>query len=184
MIYKKKNYIRLLRICEHKSGINSLYEMPNNSILSASSDRLLKIINLLNNCTSYKVEYVFSLHTSSVYKGIKLKNHNILSCGINDYLILWVNNEIKEDKNNNVNSNNNTIDNNNEQNKYRTIKFIEGGQGISDIIETRPDNFVSASDILQFWTFYPENSSDKKDKKHKMDLKENTNNNIIINNNK
>ena len=33
---------------------------------------------------------------NKVYKGIKLKTKNIVSCGINDHLILWVYNDIKE----------------------------------------------------------------------------------------
>ena len=182
-IYKndslKKNYTRILKISEHKSGINSLYEIPNNSILTASSDRFLKKINLLNNCTSYKVEYTFSLHTSSVYKGIKLKTQNILSCGINNFLILWINNDIKEESkigNSNI-INNNNIDND-ENNKYKTIKFIDAGQGISDIIETRPGNFVSASESLQFWTLFSENNR-KIDKATIKDIKENINMNSI-----
>ena len=175
-IYKndslKKNYTRILKISEHKSGINSLFELPNNSILTASSDRLLKKINLLNNSTSYKVEYIFNLHTSSVYKGIKLKTSFILSCGINDYLILWINNNPKEDlSNDNINTNHTD---NNDSNKYKTIKFVDGGQGISDIIETRAGNFVSSSDFLQFWTFFPEKTYNN--------INENSNIHNIINN--
>jgi hypothetical protein len=158
-IYKndpqKKNYVRILKISEHKSGINSLFELPNNSILTASSDTFLKKIHLLNNNTSYKVEYIFTLHTSSVYKGIKLKTKNIVSCGINDHLILWVYNDIKEINNND--DNNNEIYNN-DPNRYKTIKFVDAGQGISDIIEVQAGNFVSASDTLQFWTFVSEKS--------------------------
>ena len=158
-IYKndpqKKNYVRILKISEHKSGINSLFELPNNSILTASSDTFLKKIHLLNNNTSYKVEYIFTLHTSSVYKGIKLKTKNIVSCGINDHLILWVYNDIKEINNND--DNNNEIYNN-DPNRYKTIKFVDAGQGISDIIEIQAGNFVSASDTLQFWTFVSEKS--------------------------
>ena len=186
-IYKNdtlnKNYTRILKISEHKSGINSLFELSNNSILTASSDRYLKKIHLLNNNTSYKVEYIFNLHTSSVYKGIKLCTRHILSCGINDYLILWVNNEIKEEpnKDNNININENDI------NKYKTIKFIDAGQGISDIIETRPGNFVSASDTLQFWNFFSENSINNSHKKNKIIINNNVNikndNNKINDNN-
>ena len=66
-IYKndinKKNYIRILKISEHTSAINSLFELQNNSILTASTDRFMKIIKLLDNDTCYKVEYIFNLHT-------------------------------------------------------------------------------------------------------------------------
>ena len=185
-IYKndslKKNYSRILKISEHKSGINSLFELPNNSILTASSDRLLKKINLLNNSTSYKVEYIFNLHTSSVYKGIKLKTNFILSCGINDYLILWINNNIKEESNN-ENNNINNIENI-DSNKYTTIKFLDGGQGINDIIETRAGSFVSSSDFLQFWTFFSESSINNINKSHKKINENNNLNNIINNKNK
>ena len=188
-IYKndllKKNYTRLLKISEHKSGINSLFELPNDSILTASSDRYLKQIQLLNNNTSYKVEYIFSLHTSSVYKGIKLKNNNILSCGINDYLILWIKNDTKNETNIDHNYINDIIDN--EQNKYKTIKFIDAGEGISDIIETKNGSFVSASDTLQFWKFCSEKTILNKKNKNKNKININENNNISnfnnINNN-
>ena len=177
-IYKndplKKNYVRILKISEHKSGINSLFELPNNSILTASSDTFLKKIHLLNNNTSYIVEYIFTLHTSSVYKGIKLKTKNIVSCGINDHLILWVYNDNKEGQNkeNNI-AGNDTY--NNAPNRYKTIKFIDAGQGISDIIETKSGNFVSASDTLQFWTYFSEKPLYSNQKKN---INENKNNNI------
>ena len=184
-IYKgdlpNRRYIRLLKINEHKSGINSLFEISDNVILTASSDRLLKIINLLNNNTSYKVDYTFNLYTSSVYKGIYLKTKNILSCGVNDFLVLWVNLETKNEKNK---DNYNNINDDNEENKYESFKFIEAGQGISDIIETKAGNFVCASDILQFWKFFPEksllNSNHKNNNKNENYLK-NTSINKIIN---
>ena len=177
-IYKNdplnKNFSRILKISEHKSGINSLCELPNNSILTASSDRFLKKICLLNNSTSYKVEYIFNMHTSSVYKGIKLKNNNIVSCGINDYLILWVNNEEKE----NINIDNNNIINTNDSNKYKPIQFIDAGEGISDIIEIRAGSFISASDTLQFWNLCSENTTNNSYSNKKLII----NANNIINN--
>ena len=154
-IYKndtnKKNYQRILKIAEHKSGINSLYELPNNSILTASADRFLKKIKLSMDNTSYKVEYIFNFHTSSVYKGIKLKNKNILSCGINDYLILWLHNPKYNEEENieEININNNT-------DMYSTLQISEAGQGITDIIEMKNSNFVCASDIIQFWNYINE----------------------------
>ena len=147
--------MHILKISEHKSGINSLFELSNNSILTASSDIFLKKIHLLSKNTSYKVEYIFILHTSSVYKGIKLKTKNIVSCGINDHLILWVYNDIKETNNTDGNYNETY---NNDPNRYKTIKFVDAGQGISDRIEVQVGNFVSASDTLQFWTFISEKS--------------------------
>ena len=173
-IYKgdliNRRYIRLLKIEEHKSGINSLFEMSDNLILTASSDRLLKIINLLNNNTAYKVECILNSYSSSVYKGIYLKTKHILSCGVNDYLVLWLNLEEKNDKiKDNIN------DDDNEQNKFEPIKFTEAGLGISDIIETKTGNFVCASDILQFWTFFPQKSILNSSQKNKNDI--NTKNN-------
>ena len=161
-IYKndinKKNYARILRISEHKSGINSLFEMPNNIILTASSDRYLKKIKLSEDNKSYKVEYIFNFHTSSVYKGIKLKNKNILSCGINDYLILWIyNSKYKEEENG---DNNSEIYNNNDM--YTTIQLAGAGQGITDIVEMKNGSFVCASDILQFWDYYSQNLPQEK----------------------
>lgn len=160
-IYKNdintKNYIRILKISEHKSGINSLFEIPNNSILTASSDKFMKKIKLSEDNISYKVEYIFNFHTSSVYKGIKLKTKNILSCGLNDYLILWVYNpkfkeEEIDDKNDNI-----EIYNNNNSDMYKAIKFMEAGLDITDVIEMKNGNFVCASNILQFWTFFQDN---------------------------
>ena len=161
-IYKndinKKNYARILRISEHKSGINSLFEMPNNIILTASSDRYLKKIKLSEDNKSYKVEYIFNYHTSSVYKGIKLKNKNILSCGINDYLILWIyNSKYKEEENG---DNNSEIYNNNDM--YTTTQLVGAGQGITDIVEMKNGSFVCASDILQFWDYYSQNLPQEK----------------------
>ena len=151
-IYKndinKKNYPRILKISEHKSGINSLFELTNNSILTASSDRFLKKIKLSEDNTSYKVDFIFNLHTSSVYKGIKLKNKNILSCGINDYLILWIHNPKYSDEENEENK---SEINKNNSDMYSSIQLTEAGQGITDIIEMKNSNFVCASDVLQFW---------------------------------
>ena len=164
-IYKndmnKKNYIRILKISEHKSGINSLHEIQENIILTASSDRFLKKISLSEDNTNYKVEFIFNSHTSSVYKGIKLKTKNILSCGINDYLILWKLNIKKEE--------------NKENEIYTSIQITDAGQGITDIIETKEGNFICASDILQFWNFYDENSNinlDEINKESELDEKE------------
>ncbi len=164
-IYKndinKKNYSRILRISEHKSGINSLFEMPNNILLTASSDRYLKKIKLSEDNKTYKVEYVFNYHTSSVYKGIKLKNKNILSCGINDYLILWKHNPKYNDEENEDNTSEiYNINNNNDM--YSTIQIVGAGQGITDIIEMKNGNFVCASDIIQFWNYYSLNISQEK----------------------
>ena len=188
-IYKndinKKNYIRILKISEHTSAINSLFELQNNSILTASTDRFMKIIKLLDNDTCYKVEYIFNLHTSSVYKGIKLKNKNILSCGINDYLILWMPNpNYKEDANNNNNFCTN-ISNVSNGEMYKTIKFMEAGLGITDIIETKNGNFACASDILQFWNYHGNinNKNEKENNDNNNDnegLKNRNNNNKII----
>ena len=164
-IYKndinKKNYSRIIRISEHKSGINSLFEMPNNIILTASSDRYLKKIKLSEDNKSYKVEYIFNYHTSSVYKGINLKNKNILSCGINDYLILWIRNpKYKEEENE---DNNSEIYNNSDNSDMYSSRPIGGaGMGITDVIEIGHGNFVCASDILQFWNFYSDNSVKEK----------------------
>ena len=160
-IYKndinKKNYPRILKISEHKSGINSLFELSNNLILTASSDRFLKKIKLSEDNTNYKVEYIFNLHTSSVYKGIKLKTKNILSCGINDYLILWIyNTKFKEEENGDNIINNNDM--------YYTKQFAEAGQGITDIIEMKNGNFICASDILQFWNYYSDNIMEEEEK--------------------
>ena len=172
-IYKndinKRNYQRLLKISEHKSGINSLYELPNNSILTASTDRFLKKIKLSNDNTSYKVEFIFNFHTSSVYKGIKLENKNILSCGINDYLILWVHNP-KYNEEENIEEIN--INNNNDM--YSTLQITEAGQGITDIIEMKNSNFVCASDIIQFWNYMNEENYLKEKKVNK------DNNDILI----
>ena len=168
-IYKndinRKNYPRILKITEHKSGINSLFELPNNSILTASSDRFLKKIKLSDDNTSYKVEYIFNFHTSSVYKGIKLKTKNILSCGINDYLILWIYNpKFKEEE---IDSNKDLYNNND---MYTTFQITEAGQGITDIIEMRNANFVCASDTLQFWNFFSEKTTEEeKDCKDKFE---------------
>ena len=181
-IYKndinQKNYPRLLKISEHKSGINSLFEISNNSILTASSDRYLKKIKLSNDNKSYKVEYIFNLHTSSVYKGIELKTKNILSCGINDYLMLWVHNPKYSDEE--------TFDNDNDNNDmYSNIQIPEAGQGITDIIEMKNSSFACASDILQFWNFFSESEEEKENKekyeKEKEETKMVDKNNKIIN---
>ena len=158
-IYKndinQKNYPRILKISEHKSGINSLFELSNNSILTASSDRYLKKIRLSDDNKNYKVEYIFNLHTSSVYKGIKLKTKNILSCGINDYLMLWVLNPKYSEEESFDKDNDNT-------DMYSNIQISEAGQGITDIIEMKNSNFACASDILQFWNFFSEDSTEEK----------------------
>ena len=181
-IYKndinQKNYPRLLKISEHKSGINSLFEISNNSILTASSDRYLKKIKLSNDNKSYKVEYIFNLHTSSVYKGIELKTKNILSCGINDYLMLWVHNPKYSDEE--------TFDNDNDNSDmYSNIQIPEAGQGITDIIEMKNSSFACASDILQFWNFFSESEEEKENKekyeKEKEETKMVDKNNKIIN---
>ena len=167
-IYKndtnKKNYQRILKIAEHKSGINSLYELPNNSILTASADRFLKKIKLSMDNTSYKVEYIFNFHTSSVYKGIKLKNKNILSCGINDYLILWLHNP-KYNEEENIEE----ININNNSDMYSTLQIAEAGQGITDIIEMKNSNFVCASDVIQFWNYINEENLLKEKRVNKND---------------
>jgi hypothetical protein len=116
----------------------------------------MKKIKLSEDNISYKVEYIFNFHTSSVYKGIKLKTKNILSCGLNDYLILWVYNpkfkeEEIDDKNDNIEIYNNNSD------MYKAIKFMEAGLDITDVIEMKNGNFVCASNILQFWTFFQDN---------------------------
>ena len=175
-IYKndlnKKNYARILRISEHKSGINSLFEMPNNILLTASSDRYLKKIKLSEDNKAYKVEYIFNFHTSSVYKGIKLKNKNILSCGINDYLILWKHNPKYNDEENEDNTTEIFTSNNNNINSdmYTTIQIVGAGQGITDIIEMKSANFVCASDILQFWNYYSLNITQENNEDNNDDL--------------
>ena len=198
-IYKndinKKNYSRIIRISEHKSGINSLFEMHDNIILTASSDRYLKKIKLSEDNKSYKVEYIFNYHTSSVYKGINLKNKNILSCGINDYLILWIRNpKYKEEENE---DNNSEIYNNSDNSDMYSSRPIGGaGMGITDVIEIGHGNFVCASDILQFWNFYSDNSVkekkennneindkfefEKEEKKDTKSMSDKNNNNKII----
>ena len=213
-IYKQENkklFNRILKISEHKSGINSLCELQNNIILTASSDHYLKRIRLLNNNTGHKVECILNFCNSAIYKAIQLKTRNILSCSLNENLILWIliekekqleeqttstTNTIQPIIQNNINNNINNLNNNKNQKetiKYKSISIQNSGNGIIDIIETKPGCFVTAGEKLQFWNLVSDKiicTSEKKiskknyyEDKNNSDIEKGRNINNKLNNN-
>ena len=78
IIFDNSEYKLIQKIKEHKDSINSLFLLHDNSMLSASNDKTMKKIRFINNCKSYKVEYIFSGFKNILKKGIELSNNKII----------------------------------------------------------------------------------------------------------
>ena len=129
-IIEKYTYKEIQTIKEHNGTINSLFQLHDGTILSASADRLMKKIRLTNNNCSYNIEFVFDGYENYIFKGIELSNNKIISCSWDNKLFLW------ERKNN----------------KYiNSLKFNEN-QRVQDLLEITDNSFCSIADNeIKLW---------------------------------
>ena len=139
-IFDLLKYKKLQNIKEHNGTINSLFLLHDGTILSASADRTMKKIKLINQYKDYFIQFIFTGYENFIFKGIELKKgYKILSCSWDEVLFLWKreDNLLKKSYK--------------DENYVNNLKFNRG-EIVLDILEFNIDIFVTLSDKnIKFW---------------------------------
>ena len=132
-IYNKHTYTLEIIIMEHKGGINYIYPIKENKILSSSTDSEIKIFQIQEN--SYFIEQILIGHISAVNKSILLSNDDIASCSWDKTVRIWTKN-----KNDGIYS--------------QKLIIADYSEVIDSLFETNNKNLITSSFIerkLRFW---------------------------------
>ena len=74
----------------HNQKINDLLKINENTFISSSDDKTIKIVELTDNFSNYLVKQSIEFHLAEVYQTIKLKGNNIFASCSNDKTIkIW-----------------------------------------------------------------------------------------------
>ena len=132
-IYNKHTYTLEIIIMEHKGGINYIYPIKENKILSSSTDSEIKIFQIQEN--SYFTEQILIGHISAVNKSILLSNDDIASCSWDKTVRIWTKN-----KNDGI--------------YFQKLIIADYSEVIDSLFETNNKNLITSSFIerkLRFW---------------------------------